>query len=108
MKAIASSRPKAKSGVSAFFGSVGRFFAQFGEAVAKGDLFVKLSLIWWGAGYARRKQFVKAAIMTVLEALVIWFTAAVSVRYVPKFGTLGTVQLEQVFDPVTMKMVANN
>ena len=108
MKATAVSRSKAPSGVSAFFGSIGRFFAQFGEAVAKGDPFVKLSLIWWGAGYARRKQFVKAAIMTALEALVIWFTIAVSFQYVPKFGSLGTVQFEQVFDMTTMKMVPND
>ena len=108
MKAIAASRGSAQSGAAAFFGSIGRAFAQFGQAVAKGDLFVKLSLIWWGAGYLRRKQFVKAVIMTVLEALVIWFTVAVSFRYIPKFGTLGTVQFEQVFDMATMKMVPND
>lgn len=76
--------------------------------MAKGDLFVKLSLIWWGAGYVRRKQFVKAVIMTALEALVIWFTVAVSFQYIPKFGSLGTVQFEQVFDMATMKMVPND
>lgn len=35
------------------FSAIGRFFTEFGQAVAKGDAFVKLSLIWWGAGYLR-------------------------------------------------------
>ena len=43
-------------------------------AVAKGDIFVKLSLLWWGAGYVRYKQYVKAIIMTALEAGVILFS----------------------------------
>ena len=45
-----------KKGLQAFFGAVGSFFKEFGQAAAKGDLFVKLSLIWMGAGYIRRKQ----------------------------------------------------
>ena len=32
-----------------FFKAVGNFFAEFGNAVVKGDLFVKLSLLWLGA-----------------------------------------------------------
>lgn len=51
-------------------------FSGFGKALAKGDLFVKLSLLWWGAGYVRRKQYVKAVIMTLLEAAIIWFTVS--------------------------------
>ena len=35
---------------------IGGFFKEFGEAVVKGDLFVKLSLVWMGAGYIRRKH----------------------------------------------------
>lgn len=38
---------------------IGGFFKEFGEAVVKGDLFVKLSLVWMGAGYIRRKQIIK-------------------------------------------------
>lgn len=88
--------------------STGGFFAGFATAVTKGDAFVKLSLLWWGAGYARRKQYVKAVIMTALEAAVIWFTVAFAVQYVPKFGTLGTVQAEQVFNINTMKTEWND
>ena len=80
--------------VKGFFGAIGGFFAQFVEAVSEGDLFVKLSLIWMGAGYARRKQYIKAVIMTLLEAAIIIFTFKFAIQYVSKFGTLGTVQME--------------
>lgn len=96
------------SSVSGFFRSIGGFFSEFGTAVAKGDAFVKLSLIWMGAGYARRKQYIKAALMTILEVAVILFTVFFAAQYVPKFGTLGTVQAEQVFNPVTMKTEWND
>lgn len=94
--------------VSSLFAGIGRFFAEFGTAMAKGDLFVKLSLIWWGAGYFRRKQYVKALIMTLLEAGVILFTFGFAMKYVPKFGTLGTVQAEQVFNMKTMQSEWND
>ena len=89
--------------VAGFFRAIGKFFSDFGTAVVKGDAWVKLSLLWMGAGYARRKQYVKAAVMTVLEVLVIWFTFAFAMQYVPKFSTLGTVMPEKVFNMQTMK-----
>lgn len=91
------------SAVSGFFRAIGGFFSSFGTAVAKGDAFVKLSLLWWGAGYARRKQYVKAVIMTALEVALILFTFGFAMDYVPKFGTLGTVKPEKVFNMKTMK-----
>jgi len=91
-----------------FFGAIGGFFKSFGTAVTKGDVFVKLSLLWMGAGYARRKQYVKAAIMTVLEIAVILFTVFFAMDYVPDFGTLGTVQMEKVFNVATMKSEFND
>ena len=48
----------AVAAVSGFFKAIGGFFADFGTAVVKGDAFVKLSLIWMGAGYAKRNQYV--------------------------------------------------
>ncbi len=81
---------------------------EFGQAVAKGDFFVKLSLLWMGAGYIRRKQFVKGILITLFEILVIAFTFGVALKYVPKFGTLGTVQQEIVFDIATMQNQFND
>ena len=82
---------------------IGGFFSNFGTALARGDWSVKLSLLWWGAGYARRRQFAKALLMTLVEAGVAAFTLLFAMQYVPKFGTLGTVQAEQVFNIATMK-----
>ena len=96
------------SAISGFFGGIARFFAEFAMAMAKGDLFVKLTLVWWGAGYLRRKQYVKALLMTLLEAAVILFSVNFAMNYVPKFGTLGTVQAEQVFNMKTMQSEWND
>lgn len=84
------------------------FFDELRYALLKGDLFVKLSLLWWGAGYIRRKQFVKCLILTALEAAVIYFTCTFAVQYVSKFASLGTVQAEQVFNMQTMKSEWND
>lgn len=91
-----------------FFAGMGGFFAAFFTAFSKGDAFVKLSLLWWGAGCARRKQYAKALLLTALEALLIWFSATFAPRYVSKFATLGVVKFAQKFDPVTMRMINND
>ena len=102
---MANNKKTPSNAIGRVFKGIGGFFAEFGTAVSKGDIFTKLSLIWMGAGYARHKQFIKAAIMTVLEAAVILFSILFASQYVPKFGTLGTVQAEMIFDPVTMKNI---
>ena len=88
--------------------ALGGFFSDFGSAFVRGDLFVKLSLLWWGAGCARRKQYGKAAVLTALEALALCFTVRFALGYVVKFGTLGTVQMEKVFNAKTMKSEFND
>ena len=108
MEAKTSGLSRLGSAVSGFFAVIARFFSEFGTAMAKGDVFVKLSLLWWGAGYFRRKQYVKAILMTLLEIAVIVFTLNFAMAYVPKFGTLGTVQAEQVFNMQTMQTEWND
>ena len=99
---------KVKAGICAFFMAIGGFFKRFGEAVVKGDLFVKLSLIWVGAGYARRKQFIKSIIATIFEVVVLIYSIGFAPKYVSKFGSLGTVKQESVFNIVTMKNEFND
>ena len=99
---------KSKRKIAGFFGGIGSFFREFGEAAAKGDLSVKLSMIWMGAGYARRGQYVKSVLITIFEALVIVFSVVCSSQYIPKFGTLGTVKRASEFNPVTMKNEIND
>lgn len=96
------------STVSGFFKAIGECFTAFGTAVAKGDAFVKLSVIWMGAGYARRKQYVKAILMTLLEIAIIAFSVKFAMQYVPKIGNLGTVKMEKVFNMKTMKSEFND
>ncbi len=98
----------AVAAVGSFFRSIGGFFSDFGTAFAKGDAFVKLSVVWMGAGYAKRKQYVKAVIMTLFEIGIIAFTFLFAMKYVPKFGTLGTVTMERVFNMETMKSEFND
>ena len=38
--------------------SIGNYFKDFGTAVVKGDIWVKLSLFIMGAGYIARKQVI--------------------------------------------------
>ena len=98
---------KSKGKIASVFGAAGKF-RDFAEAVMKGDAFVKLSLFWMGAGYFRRKQYAKALLMTVFEIAVLLFTVTFASQYVPKFGTLGTVKQEAVFNMETMKKEFND
>lgn len=99
---------KITGAMKTFFGSIAGFFKEFGEAVTKGDIFVKLSLLWMGAGYIKRKQYIKALLVTLLEVALIYFTIGFAVDYVSKFGTLGTVQQEAVFNIKTMQNELND
>ena len=104
----AQEKNSAAAAVKGFFKAIGSFFRDFGTAVVKGDAFVKLSLLWIGAGYAKRKQYVKAVLMTILEIAVIAFTVKFAMQYVPKIGSLGTVKMEKVFNMKTMKSEFND
>lgn len=108
MEASRNALSRMGSAISGFFAAIARFFSEFGTALAQGDLCVKLSVIFWGAGYLRRKQYVKAIGMTLLEIALILFTLGFAMNYVPKFGTLGTVQAEQVFNIQTMQSEWND
>ncbi len=87
---------------------IGKYFADFGKAVAKGDIWTKLSLVIMGAGYIGRKQIVKGILMTIVEACVILFTTGVTWPFISKLNTLGTVQREEIFDPLTFESTVND
>lgn len=94
--------------IKKFFSAIGNFFGDFGKAVAKGDIFVKLSLVWMGAGYAGRKQFIKSILMTLVEVGAVLLFVFFSIPNMAKFPTLGTVERATVYDPSTMKNVEND
>lgn len=86
----------------------GNYFKEFGTAIAKGDIWVKLSMLIMGAGYIARKQIINGLIMIALEAVFIIACVFYAAPNLAKFGTLGTVQFEQVFDPLTMTSKVND
>ena len=108
MGACMGKEKKEKSPVAVFFGAIGTFLKEFGEAVSKGDWAVKASLIVAGAGYWRRKQIIKGFLVTLLEIGVILYTALIGIPYIGKFSTLGTVERAMVYNPATMKNEVND
>lgn len=94
--------------MKSFFLWLKQFFVNLGEAITKGDIWVKLSILIWGAGYIARKQVLRGILMTVLEFGMIAYLAVGAAPYLSKFGTLGTVVREMVFNPDTMKNEVNN
>lgn len=94
--------------ISGFFKAIGRYFKNFGVAFAKGDIWVKLSTVIMGAGYFARKQIVNGLIMLIVEAAFVLMCVGYAAPNLAKFGTLGIVKFEQVFDPLTMQTTTNN
>ena len=87
---------------------IGTYFKDFFTAIAKGDIWVKLSLLIMGAGYFGRKQIVRGILMTILEVGVLASIFRVFAPYMSKLSTLGTVQREEIFDPLTMQKTVND
>lgn len=88
--------------------AIGNYFKDFGVAFAKGDIWVKLSAVIMGAGYFARKQIINGILITLVQVGFIVLTMMFSTPALAKFSTLGTVQLEQTFDPLTLQQTTNN
>lgn len=84
------------------------FFKDFGTALAKGDIWVKLSALIMGAGYFGRGQIINGILMLLVEASFIVLLVFYGVPNLAKFGTLGTVKAQQTFDPITMQTTMND
>jgi arabinogalactan oligomer/maltooligosaccharide transport system permease protein len=91
-----------------FFLWLKQFFVNLGEAITKGDIWVKLSILVWGSGYFARKQIIRGILMTLLEIGIIVYLVVGAFPYLSKFGTLGTVVREMVFNVDTMKNEVND
>ena len=82
--------------------------AQFVQDVRTGDLWVRLSLLLCGAGYAARGQIAKGILVTLVQAAALICFPIFLLPYLAKFGTLGTVKQEKVFNMETMQNEFNN
>lgn len=74
----------------------------------EGDIFVKLSLFVMSIGFFRRKQFAKGALYSVVQILFTLFVFLVGIPNILKLPTLGTVEYEQFYNPVTRQNEINN
>ena len=84
------------------------FLQKFGHAFVHGDIFTKLSLVVWGLGYIGHGQLIKALLVTLVQGLGLYFLGTSGIPALKKFGTLGTVQMEMQFNPLTLKNEVNN
>lgn len=87
---------------------IAEFFKGLVTDFIEGDAFVKLSALIMGAGYFKRGQIIKGILITVFQAVIIYFTGSFALPFLSRFGTLGTVQRESVFNPVTMVNEVND
>ena len=78
------------------------------SAWVHGDIFTKLSFLIWGLGYIGHGQLIKALLVTVVQGLGLYFLGTSGVPALKKFGTLGTVQMEMQFNPLTLKNEVND
>lgn len=76
--------------------AIGNYFKNIGIAFVRGDVWVKLSAVLMGAGYFARKQVMNGIIMFLVEALFAVLCVGYAAPNLAKFGTLGTVQFEQM------------
>ena len=88
--------------------TVKNYFKEFGTAITKGNMGVKLSAVFMGLGYFFNHQIMRGILVFLVEAVFIFYLVFAGIPGLSKFGTLGTVQREQVFDPVTMQSTVND
>ena len=84
------------------------FLQKFGHAFVHGDIFTKLSFVVWGLGYIGHGQLIKALLVTLVQGLGLYFLGTSGIPALKKFSTLGTVQMEMQFNPLTLKNEVNN
>lgn len=79
----------------------------FLQAFVRGDGWVKLSAFVWGAGAFRRGQKGKGLLLLLEEALIL-LGISLTFPSVMKLPTLGTVQAQRIWDPITRRNVWND
>ncbi len=79
----------------------------FFQAFSRGDAGVKLTALFWGAGCLVRRQTGKGLLL-LLEQTVLLLCVLLTLPSLRKLPTLGTVQAERIWDPVTRRNVWND
>lgn len=68
------------------------------EAVTRGDIWTKLSMVFMGAGLVKHKQVVKGIVIFVLEVCFILFMALKGVQALVELPSLGDTAQEEVWN----------
>lgn len=84
------------------------YFKDLWLSFTKGDKYVKLSALFLGVGFFKRKQTGKGIIYAFLQLLFILFMIFIGIPNLVKLSTLGTVELEVIYDPVLRDNVFND
>ena len=77
------------------------------QAFRRGDLWVKLSALIWGCSAFARGQYLKGLLLCLEEALLL-AAIVLTLSSVAKLPTLGTVQAQRIWDPITRRNVWND
>ncbi len=73
-----------------------------------GDIYVKLSLLFMGIGFFRRHQIIKGILFSILQIGFILFLIFTGIPNLSKYNTLGTIQFESVYNPITRRNEVND
>ncbi len=73
-----------------------------------GDIFVKLSLLFMSIGFFRRHQIIKGILFSIIQIAFILFMIFTGIPNLSKYNTLGTIQFESVYNPITRRNEVNN
>ena len=96
------------SGVRGFITSIWRYIKGALCDLVQGDIYVKLSSVICGASCFARRQYAKGALITLAEALLLYLIPSAFWLYISKLNTLGTVQQQRTYNPVTRQNDFNN
>ena len=110
MKTLASSKiSESKEPIkTGFFAGLAKYFKDFGVALSKGDIGVKLSTVLMGAGYLFNAQLAHGIFVFLIEIAFIVMMILFGAPALAKFSTLGTVKREQILDPLTLQTTVND
>lgn len=96
------------SGARGFIASIWRYIKGALCDLIQGDIYVKLSSVICGASCFARRQYAKGALITLAEALLLYLIPSAFWPYISKLNTLGTVQQQRTYNPVTRQNDFNN
>lgn len=95
-------------GTKSIINNIGNNLRSVYRSLLEGDIYVKLSLFVMCIGFFRRKQFSKGVLYLMLQTLFVSFVILVGIPSIVKLPSLGTVEYEQYYNPITRQNEFND